>query len=94
MNKKSTFFQIILLIAIALVCIVLTVGLALIAGSADKIIFDFRNLNIANMLPVLIVGGFVSCVVIGISVLFVSRSVFFKVKDYLTKTEDKGDEEK
>ena len=44
------------------------------------------------MIPVFIIGGFISCVVIGISVLFVSRSIFFKVKDYLTKTDEKGEE--
>ncbi len=85
MKKKSVFSQIILLIVLSLVCILLTIGIAVIVGSADTTIFDFRNLNIANMIPVFILGGFISCVVVGITVLFVARSIFFKVKEYLTE---------
>lgn len=81
LKNKSFFSQIILLIVLALVCIVLTVGIALFAGSFNTTFFDLRNLNFANMIPVLIIGGFISCVVIGITVLYVSRSVFLKVRD-------------
>lgn len=81
LKNKSFFSQIILLIVLALVCIVLTVGVALFAGSFNTTFFDLRNLNFANMIPVLIIGGFISCVVIGITVLYVSRSVFLKVRD-------------
>ena len=33
------------------------------------------------MIPVLILGGFISCVVVGIAVLFVARAVFLKIKE-------------
>ena len=75
-----------LLIILSLVCVILTVGIALFVGSCNTTLFDFQNLNFANMIPVLILGGFISCVVVGITVLFVARSVFLKVKDYFSET--------
>ncbi len=84
-----------LLIILSLVCVILTVGIALFVGSYNTTLFDFQNLNFANMIPVLILGGFISCVIVGITVLFVARSVFLKVKDYFVKTnENDGGNEK
>ncbi len=94
MKKKSVFSQIIFLIILALICVVLTVGIAFLVGSANTTFFDFSNLNLANMLPVLLLGGFLSCVVIGIAVLFISRSVFYKAKEYFIETNDNGGKEK
>ncbi len=85
MKNKSLFSQIMILIIISLVCIILTVSAALLVGSYNTALFDFQNLNFANMMPVLILGGFISCVVVGISVLFVARGIFFKVKDYFVE---------
>ena len=82
MKKKSLFRQIILLIVIALVCMVFTVGIALLAGSLNADLFDFRNLKWSNMIPVLLIGGFFSCVVVGISVLFIGRNAFLKAKQF------------
>lgn len=94
MKNKSAFSQIMILVIVLLVCIILTVGIALLVGSYNATIFDFRNLNFANMIPVLVIGGFVTCVAVGITVLFVSRALFFKVKDFLLKeTNEKGEEE-
>lgn len=87
MKNKSFFSQIMLLLIISAVCILLTVGIALLAGSSNTTFFDFGNLNFSNMLPVLILGCFISCVVIGIAVLFTARTVFFKVKNYLFDNE-------
>ena len=95
MKNKSVFSQIFLLIIISLICLVLTVGIALFAGSYNTTFFDFSNLNFANMIPALIIGGFVSCVVVGITVLFISKELFVKVKDYLTESnENNGGNEK
>ena len=88
MKNKSVFSQVILLVILAIICIVLTVGMAFLAGSVDTNLFDFRNLNFGNMIPILIIGGFISCIVIGITVVFVSRSVFFKVKKYLSEDDE------
>lgn len=77
-----------LLIILSLVCVILTVGIALFVGSCNTTLFDFQSLNFANMIPVLILGGFISCVVVGITVLFVARSVFLKVKDYFSETNE------
>lgn len=82
LKNKSFFSQIMLLIILSVVCVVLTAGIALFVGSYNTTFFDFANLNFANMVPVLIFGGFISCIIVGITVLFVARSVFLKVKDY------------
>ena len=91
MKNKSFFSQIMLLVILSVICVVLTVGIALFVGSYNTTFLDFSNLNFANMIPVLILGGFISCVVVGITVLFVARSVFFKVKEYLS---DNGGDKK
>lgn len=91
MKQKSVFFQVVCLAVIALVCIFLTAVLVLLAGSLEVSIFDFRNMNIGNMIPILIIGIFVSCAIVGIGVLFVSHTVFHKVKDYLKDNKDNQD---
>lgn len=84
MKNKSLFAQVMLVVILAICCIILTVVIALIAGSSDTTLFDFSNLNIANMIPIFLICGFICCVVIGIAVLFLSRSVFLKLKNQLT----------
>lgn len=94
MKNKSFFSQIILLVILSVVCVILTVGIALAVGSYNTALFDFENLNFANMIPVLILGGFLSCVVVGITVLFIARSVFYKVKNYLSEDNKNGGDKK
>ena len=91
MKKKSIFGGILLLIIVSLICIILTVFVALLAGSVDVELFNFQKLNLSNMIPVLIVGAILSCFVIGIAVLFVGRMLFFKMKDYFSETDKKED---
>ena len=94
MNKKPIFTQILILIGVLLVCIFFTIILALIAGSVDSVIFDFSSLNFANVIPVIIIGGVLTCIIVGIAVLFVSRSAFFKVKEFIfDKKENDGGKE-
>ena len=84
-----------LLIILSVVCVVLTVGVALFVGSYNTTLFAFENLNFSNMIPVLILGGFISCVVVvGITVLFVARSIFYKVKNYLLEEDKNGGDKK
>lgn len=95
MKKKSVFNGIILLVIITLICIAVTVTFALLAGAADVELFNFKNLNLSNMIPILIVGGIISCFIIGVAVLFFGRTVFFKLKDFFSendKKEDRGNE--
>lgn len=97
MKNKSLFAQIIALIIIVIVCILFTFTIALLAGSLNAELFDFKNLNFSNMIPVLIIGGFMSCVIVGICFLFIARTAFFKVKDYLEenhKNNKKGESKK
>lgn len=89
MKKRSVFSGILLLILIAGICIALTVTIALLVGAAEVELFDFSNLNLSNMIPVLIGGGIITCFVVGIAVLFLGRTVFFKVKDYFFETDNK-----
>lgn len=96
MKNKSLFTQVIALIALSAVCVLLTVFIAFFAGSLSVDLFDFKNLNFSNMIPVLIIGGFICCCIVGICFLFVARSAFFKAKDYFEKNNknEKGDEKK
>lgn len=94
MKKKSTFTQVILIVLVAVLCIIATVTVALLAGSADADWIDWSHLNLSNMLPVLLIGGFLTCVIVGIAVLCVSRTVFFKVKDHLKDFMNDGGIEK
>ena len=82
MKNKTLFTQVILLIVLAVFCLLFTVVLSLLMGSVQVELFNFQNLNFSNMIPTLLIGGFISCVVIGICVLFVARTAFFKAKDY------------
>lgn len=83
-----------LLVILSIICIVLTVGIALLVGSSDTTLLDFESLNFTNMIPVLILGGFISCIVVGITVLFVARSIFYKVKNYLLEENKNGGDKK
>lgn len=94
MKNKSFFSQIMLLIILSAICFVLTIGIAFAVGSADAALFDFENLNFSNMIPVLMLGGFISCVVVGITVIFIARSVFYKVKNYLSQDNKNGGDKK
>lgn len=90
MSKKPIFNQIILLIIIGILGIVLTVALALWAGSSDNILLDLRDLNWANVIPVILIGGMICCTVVGILILFLGRNLFNKAKDFLSETDKKG----
>lgn len=94
LKNKSFFSQIMLLVILSVICVVLTVGIALLVGSSNATLFDFENLNFSNMIPVLILGGFINCVVVGITVLFVARSIFYKVKNYLSEEDKNGGDKK
>ena len=85
MKNKSLFTQTILVILLAVICLFSTVIIAFLVGSLNAEIFDFKNLNFSNMIPVLLIGGFISCVIVGICILFVGRSAFIKVKDYFNE---------
>ena len=97
MKNKSLFVQFITIIILAILCLLLTVGIAILAGSLNTELFDFRNLNFSNMIPVLIIGVFITCAIIGICFLFFARTAFFKAKDYLednNKNNKKGESQK
>ncbi len=83
MKNKSLFTQIILLIILSVVCIVSTVTITFLFGAIDTTIFDFKNINFANMIPVLIIGIFISCIIVGIAILFVVKNAFLKIHSHL-----------
>ena len=90
MKNKSLFFQIITVIIIALICFLLTAGIAILVGSVDTELFNLKDLNFANMLPVLIIGIFISCVIVGICVLFVMRTAWIKTGNFLKNNKENG----
>ena len=79
-----------IIIVVTLICFVLTILTAFLFGSINANVFDFSNLNFSNMLPIIIIGGFVSCVAVGILVIILAKDVFIKVKDYLFETKNDG----
>ena len=91
MKNKTLFGRVIFVMILAVACLLMTVGLAILAGSLNAELFDFKNMNFSNIIPVLLIGGFISCVIVGICVLFIARDAFFKAKNYL---EDKGETKK
>ena len=91
MKNKSMFAQIITVVILAVICLLLTVVVTLLAGSLNTEMFDFKNLNFSNMIPVFLVGCFVSCVIVGICVLFIMRTVWIKAKDYLAENNKEKD---
>ncbi len=82
LSNKPIFPRILLIIILAIICIVLTAVMTLFAGSFTTNVFDFSNLNLSNAIPVLIIGIFVSCAIVGIAVLCLSKDVLVKIKDY------------
>ena len=91
MKNKSLFKQILLLVIIAFVCVTLTLLIALLVGSIDTPIFDFRNLNIANMIPIFIFGGIITCFAIAIAFLFTSKTLFDKIKIFFEDTKNNNE---
>ena len=89
MKKMTVFRRLLLLVLIIFLCLAITATATLLAGAVRVDMFDFDNLNLSNMIPVLIAGGVLSCFTIGIACLFLGRTIFFKVKDYLSETENK-----
>ena len=81
MKNNSLFLQIILLVVLTFVCIITTFTVALLAGSVETSIFDFKSLNISNMIPVFIFGGLITVFTILITLLFTSRTLFNKIRD-------------
>lgn len=90
MKEKSTFTMILTVVIVALVGIVLTVLVALMAGSMDVQLFDFENINLANVIPVIIIGGFLTAITVGFVILFASKSVFMKIRDYFLEDKKNG----
>ncbi len=92
MKEKSFFSQIVFLIILAFVCFLITIGLAVFAGSYSTTLFNFSNFNFVNMIPILLIGMFISCIVIGIAVLYASKSVFTKITEYFKDNKIGGNE--
>ena len=89
MKDKSLFSKVIFLIIIAICGMLLTASLAFLAGSLNTELFDFKNLKVSNMIPIFLIGGFITCVGVGIGFLCVAKSAFFKAKDYFEQKETK-----
>ena len=91
MKNKSLFFQILFLIIVIFLCVALTITVALLAGSTEAEFFDFKKLNIGNMIPVFIFGGLFTCFAVVISLLFTTRTLFYKLKELFECNNTKKD---
>ena len=85
MSEKPIFAKIMIIILVTLLCLVLTLSTAFLLGSINTEIFDFSNLNFSNMWPVILIGGFISCVVVGILIIILAKDIFLKVKNRFLK---------
>lgn len=90
MKNSSTFALILTVAIVALVGIVLTILVAFLAGNMDVQLFDFENLNLANFVPVIIIGGFLTAITVGFVILFASKSIFMKIRDYFLEDKKNG----
>ena len=93
MNKNPIFTKVLITIFVAIACLVVTLLVAFMFGSVNADLFDFSNLNFSNVLPVIIVGGFISCIIVGILVIFLAKDIFIKLKNYV-ETEKNGGKKK
>ena len=94
MKKKSVFSKVLAIAVVIVICVVITVIAALIVGSAETELFDFGNLNISNMIPIIIIGGFVCCVTVGILVLFLGRDIFTEIISKNSNSDKNGGKDK
>lgn len=90
MKNRSTFALVLTVAIVALVGIVLTILVAFLAGNMDVQLFDFENLNLANFVPVIIIGGFLTAITVGFVILFASKSIFMKIRDYFLEDKKNG----
>ena len=91
MSKKSIFAKIMIIIAVAIGCLLLTAAVAVLLGSNSADLFNLSDLNLSNMIPVIVIGGFIGCVAVGILVIVLAKDIFVKVKDYLFGKENGGE---
>lgn len=91
MKNKSLFLQVLLLVVLGFLCISLTITVALLAGSTETTIFDIRNLNLSNMIPVFIFGGLITCFTLAVTLLFTSRTLFHRIKNFLETDNNEKD---
>ena len=94
MKKKSTFGMVLTVVIVALVGIALTILAAFIAGNIDVQLFDLKNLNIANFVSVIIVGCVLTAITVGFLILFASKSIFMKIRDYFLEDKINGGKRK
>ena len=85
---------VIIMILVIVACIVITAVAALAIGSAETELFDFGSLNISNMIPVFIIGGFICCVTVGILVLFLGRDIYAEIISKNSNSDKNGGNEK
>ena len=94
MKKKSIFTKAIIVICAAMICLIITLSIAFLFGSVNADLFDFSNLNISNMLPIILIGGFISCFIVGILIILLAKDVFMKAKNYLFETNQEEETKK
>ncbi len=91
MKKENLWTKMIVLVLVIFFCLFMTLALAFLAGSVEEPLFDFGNLNFSNMIPVLIIGGLMSCMILSVCFLLFSKSFSGKIREFLAKDSDNKD---
>lgn len=92
MKNKSIFPKVVLLFLLAVVCVALTVGVALFAGSLGGEMISLKDLNLSNVIITFVIGMFISFAIIITAMLFLARNIFYNLKEYYLKI--KGESKK
>ena len=88
--KKSIFSQLLIAIIVALICIVLTVIIALTVGNTNADLFDLSGLNWSNVIPIILIGLFITGGIVGVILLITAKDIFVKAKEYMEQAKKDG----
>ena len=88
--KNPIFSKLLIAIVVALICIALTVSIALMVGNTSTDLIDFSELNWSNVIPIIILGMFITGGIVGVILLIAVKDVFVKAKEYIDQSNKDG----
>ena len=87
--KNPIFSKLLIAIIVALVCIALTISIALMVGNTSTDLIDFSELNWSNVIPIILLGMFITGGIVGVILLIAAKDVFAKAKEYIDQSNKK-----
>ena len=88
--KNPIFSKLLIAIIVALICIALTVSIALMVGNTSTDLIDFSELNWSNVITIIILGMFITGGIVGVILLIAVKDVFVKAKKYIDQSNKDG----